>query len=252
MMTKFPQLVPHNPYGKLPDDLIPIINQTAARISREFGGHSDPNDLAQEAWLWIGAHPRQSANWWYLHECGDQRFSYYYFRRNVASICATYARKDKAAVLGYKVDDEVFYKSKMIETYLPYVWTSDVLAAIQDVQEGPRAKSDPSLGGDAMVEAMDVRRAYRGVIRDGGNWDKALFGTFALGMTQREIANEVGVSQQAVGKYIHDAVRAMAVFLNGTEGFRKDELPGGTLRDGLGSREVISNATAYARMRMVA
>ena len=252
--AKYPKLqplAPYNPYGVLPDDLLPIINQIAGKIAREFG-HSDPNDLAQEAWLWIGAHPRQSAKWWYLHECGDQRFSYYYFRKNVASICATVARKDKARALGYKVDDEVFYKAKMVERYLPYVWTSDVLASVQDVQEGPSAKGDPSLGGDAMVAAMDVRRAYAAVISAGSNWEKALFGSFAIGYSQQEMADEMGVTQQTVSRYVLDAVHAMAVFLNGTEGFRKDELPHGTLGDGLGSRKVVSNASAVAAVRMSA
>jgi DNA-directed RNA polymerase specialized sigma24 family protein len=233
----------YDPYA-LPEDVQKNIVKTARAIAVEFG-HSDPDDLVQHCWEWIGSFPKQSAKWWYEATDNTIKFSWVQFKRDMARVCAEQARRDKRALNGLLAEDEYNYAKPIVEMYLPYVWHSEVLAALGAVDDGgPKAKVDKATTGDAMASALDVRMAYAAVIDAGSKWDQSLFLVYGLGYTQQEAADTLGVSQVMVFKRLEAAIEEIALHLNGT--------PGGAeyRTDGPGTRHVGSNAQAQSVQAM--
>jgi hypothetical protein len=228
----------------LPPEVAREIETVSRNIAREFES-SAREDLSQDAWLWLSSNPRQ-AHWWYIEE-GELLFSWRQFRRDLTRCLLAVAKKEQAEVMGYEVDDQYAYGRRVVERYLPYVWHNSVMATIGERAE-VKAKTDPAKGGDSAASIMDVREAYDAIIVPGSTWDRALFGTYALGLTQVEMGQQMGVAHQTISDYLSDAIAALIAYLNGRDGFRPGELPkpGRTSSDGPGTRQAMSNATAQS------
>jgi DNA-directed RNA polymerase specialized sigma24 family protein len=228
----------------LPEDCGKRITEAAWAISGEFDGHSDPQDLAQTIWLWIGSYPKQSAKWWYTATDGTQKFSWVQFKRDIRRVAAEQARRDKRARLGIVLEDEVGYSTSAIERFLPFVWHSDVLSALDVVDDGqPKARTDKATTGDSMVSAMDVRTAYESVIDRGSDWDKTLFLLYGMMYTQQEAADALGIERSWLGRRAKKALQAIADELNGTPGGKEYSL----WPEGPGTRKATSNAQAQTQ-----
>lgn len=201
--------------------------------AQEIAGKSDhtlAEDLVNEVWAWMAQNPLRCSRWWYENAANERRFSRRNFLRDVREVMIRQCRLDRLAAQGLEDEDQVTYSAKQLRRYLPYVWHSEVLAAVGEVNE-ISAKGDPAKGGDAMVSAMDVRRAYAAVITEGSRDDKILFCLYALGFTQGETGDQVDLTQQGVSKIERQLLERMAAYLAGPE-----LRPHRTLGDGPGTR----------------
>lgn len=216
------------------DDLdMDITTQDLEAQAREIAGKSDhtlAEDLVNEAWAWIAQNPIRCSRWWYDNAAGERRFSRKNFLRDIREVMIRQCRLDRLAAQGLEDEDQVTYSAKQLRRYLPYVWHSEVLAAAGEVNE-ISAKGDPAKGGDAMVSAMDVRRAYSAMITPGSRDDKILFCLYALGFTQTETGEQVSLDQSQVSRLERQLLERLAAYLAGPE-----LRPNNTLGDGPGTR----------------
>lgn len=212
-----------------------FLEKTAALIAENYQDHSLAEDLVQESWTWIAENPVRASRWWFTADDGKRKFAWRNFRSDVLAVMHRTARRDRLAAVGEE-DDQVKYGRKMVERHLPYVWHSEVLAAVGEVNE-VRSKADPALGGDSLVAAIDVRSAFTVVIAADGPTPlhKAMFLTYALGWTQAEIGEELGLSQQRVSELLRTGVDRISEHLSGPQ-----LQPGRTLDDGPGTRPLVS------------
>lgn len=213
-----------------------FLERTAGLVSEAYSDHSLPEDLVQEAWAWIGENPLRTSRWWFTADDGKNKFSWRRFRQDVLDVMHRTARRDRLAAEGLEEDDQVVYGRKMVERHLPYVWHSEVLAAVGEVNE-IRSKTDPALGGDSLASAVDVRSAFGAVIASEGPslLHKAMFLTYALGWTQDEIGEELELDRRRVGELLRTGVDRISERLSGPR-----LQPGKTLGDGPGTRPAVS------------
>jgi RNA polymerase sigma factor (sigma-70 family) len=236
---------PFNIYESLPADIANTLWSLGERTGKDYG--MDADDLVQVAWEWIGNHPAQGAStWWYdsVTVPGVKHFGYKSFRRDIGRVMAAHARVEKVKLQGEGENDQLNYSRYQIEMSLPYVWHSEVLAETQPDRPNVSTSNDPKYGGNAQVQAIDVRIAYSKIINSGSDWEKILYLRYGEGWTQDEIALEIGVSRQRIGQILNDALRALAKQLNGSQGFGRTYSDPEKLNDGPGSRKAMSNLDA--------
>lgn len=81
------------------------------------------------------------------------------------------------------------------------------------IEDGmPRAKRDPSEGGDMMAMCADAQRAYCHLSQDERN---VIGNRLILGATQEEVAASLGMPLMTVRRWEFRGVRKMCEFLNG-------------------------------------
>lgn len=88
-----------------------IVAESVAPVARRFHRFVSNRDLQQQCWLWIVAHPTTA----------DALFkkSRAFLIRRLRTTAERYARRQKAATLGYHPDDEYFYSLTRLEELLP-------------------------------------------------------------------------------------------------------------------------------------
>lgn len=87
------------------DDLAQIVTASARRALRRFAGYTTIADLTQEAWLHIYSRPAKLEEWKGQGLEGKRRLG-----NALVNACALYAHKEKAAALGFRLQDLYFYE----------------------------------------------------------------------------------------------------------------------------------------------
>lgn len=178
----------------------------------KYPGLVDQTDLTQEGWLWVLEHDEEVQKF-----CGEENVKLAAFRlgQRVGQAMDRYARKEKAAKGGYDPKDESFYGPTVISAVLPYVLTGSMTPP-QGSDEKTARVNDPAEGGTWMATYLDVKHA----------WDKAdlsadqrdlLIAYFRDDMSQAEIAETLGIQQQAVAKRLKRAKLALVDKLGGPD-----------------------------------
>lgn len=213
-----------------PADLDLTIAQEAARMVRGGSGLVEEADLVNTAHVWLLEDERRLKAFWYFDDEGVERFSYMNLRRKLrVAMKAEIDAARRALNIG---EPDGRYGAREIENLLPYVWHSEVLAAVAQEASGRGAKVDPALSGDSMAKGVDIRSVYRDVVDEGSENDRIMFSYFGLGLYEQEIADKLGIDRTTVNRRKAAVVRHIADRLNG----ELSEWP-----EGPGTREVRSN-----------
>lgn len=145
------------------EDLIPSVVNT---IHRRFRQWVERADLMQEAWAFVLSKADQfNATLDEENETfrkWNEKKIAWQIRRNLER----YARKEKAAKSGYKINDEIYYDTITIAQLLPFV----IKSAMNDtaleqsqvlINDGqPRKPSAPAEGGNLLAMLVDIKQAY--------------------------------------------------------------------------------------------
>lgn len=145
------------------EDLIPSVVGT---IYRRFRQWVERADLTQEAWAFVLSRAEQFNETLSeeneVHRKWNEKKVAWQIRRTLER----YARKEKAAKSGYKINDEVYYDTVTIAQLLPFV----IKAAVNDtaleqsqvlINDGtPRKPSAPAEGGNLLAMLVDIKQAY--------------------------------------------------------------------------------------------
>jgi len=222
--------------------------QVARSVRRKYHT-SDTDDLTQVALMWCVQHPRKLAEFLAVEGTGDRLLV-----ASMRNACRDYARKQKAAEIGYEPEDETFYSKRMLKGdgtnpgLLHYVferknWEHPPFRG----ESAGRVAGDPAEGGAWLAIMCDVDLALSSL-------EKAeyllLKKHFAYGETYEalgEAFEPAPVAKATVASYIDKAVAKMQDFLGGPrprEDGPEDEWE--QEPEYVGTRRAISNAHARA------
>jgi RNA polymerase sigma factor (sigma-70 family) len=211
-------------------------------VSRRFRGYTDYADLVQEGLLWVMRHPQTTRN-----RLDDGRRGEFRLVAQLAKVMEKAARRDRAASLRYKPEDEAFYQRTLVEAALPAVWDDELLThpPMDDYNaEGSKHRTDQSETSNWLVTVLDVRAAWNAAELD-ENQRLALTLRYRDGWRLYQIADELEVSDTTVANYIEKGIRALIEELGGKPPAQCG--PDCECGQGVGRRKVISNAEARAK-----
>ena len=132
-----------------------IVTPTVRDVFRRYEEDVDLDDLMQEAAVWWYG-PGQK----YLTEYITEDEKHVRLRRSIWRYVARYAQRERAARRGYLASDQERYTPMQVLRLLPVALDPDGLpdgGGYYD--DGPKAKVDPSVGGNTLAGLIDVRRA---------------------------------------------------------------------------------------------
>lgn len=199
----------------LTNEVDALIHGLATQVARRYR-MVVRDDLLQQGRLWVLAHPLRMEAW--LSD--DDAASWRKMSEAIAAELEAYAHREKAAKLGYELEDEAYYTVEMIEELLPAVFDPDRETAPVLEQQEVRAPSDPAISAVWPCHLADVSAAL--VKCSMGPYVRAsIVFRYADGLTDYEIAawlrqaGEDDVTYDDVAVMIQQGLRAMVHYLGG-------------------------------------
>lgn len=145
------------------DDLVPSVVTTILRKYRAF---VEKGDLTQEAWAFVLSRAETFNELLDVDNEIQLKWNSKKIAWQIRRTLERYARKEKAAKLGYQVNDEVYYDTVTIAQLLPFVIKSHINdTALEQSQilinDGtPRKPSAPAEGGNLLAMLVDIKKAF--------------------------------------------------------------------------------------------
>lgn len=209
-----------------------MVQQIATELKRSFP-MVERDDLVQELWLWLASHPDKVETW-----AADGKRGERFMAKALRRAGRGWAIGEKAAIVGYEVDDLYFYSTALLRELIPEALDRELWVEPGVVSETGKLSPTgrPNEGGNRVAMLCDVRSS----IEAGSTSDKEILWThFGLGMDEEEHALVLDVTIEALRTRIHRAV------------VRLQKRLGGPKPDGpyVGTRRVLSNAQAIAQTR---
>jgi len=186
--------------------LTPTVDRAAGIATSNFPAHHDISDVKQEIWVWIMSNKPTVTRVLSEGEGYEAKLMSLLVRA-----ANTYLKTEDAQVYGYAEEDRFDYSVDMIKKILEVVfryedWQS--FAMSQDTQ--PRAKSDPSLGGNNLASYADVKSAVEKLPEDYYN---LIVWRYKYSLTFTQIGAETGTTKQSVQERHNRAVKAIQTLL---------------------------------------
>lgn len=190
------------------------ITQASRDVYSHFRAYVSLEDLRQEGFLWVYSHKKAMAE--YLGAEGDdERKAAYRLRRDSRKAIERYARRERAAFVGYEPDDEAGYGRTVLSLMLPYVLAGDSSPPQRGDAEAPRTKSDPAEGGGWLVMWLDVDWAWQSAdLTD--DQRELLVQRFTTDSTLVELADAWLVDPRTITRRLNKALDTLSGFLGGT------------------------------------
>lgn len=187
--------------------LTPAVERAAGIAASNFPAHHDISDVKQEIWVWIMEN-KNTVTRVLTEENGPETLVNNYLVR----AAQTALRKEDAASYGYSEEDQFNFPLDMIKSILEVVFThEDWQSFASAAGDGmPRAKSDPSTGGNSLASYADVSRAIASLPEDQYN---VLVWRYKYQYVFRQIGEEMGTSKQAAENLHRAALNAIQQFL---------------------------------------
>lgn len=152
--------------NQLHPSLEQIVPSVVTTILRRYRAYVEKGDLTQEAWAFVISKAEQFNEALYTDNEIQQKWNEKKVAWQIRRTLERYARKEKAAKSGYKINDEVYYDTVTIAQLLPFV----IKAAVNDtaleqsqvlINDGtPRKPSAPAEGGNLLAMLVDIKQAY--------------------------------------------------------------------------------------------
>lgn len=182
---------------------------SASSVARQFQGYVEALDLVQEIYVYILTHPKMEEELLQAYENGrdETRWTSRRLMARMRRHAERYARKEKAAKLGYKTGDEFFYDSQMIASLMPAVLTFQATAEliVEHVDDGqPKRQAAPAEGGNTMAMILDIKRIYDKLPED----DQVILEQYyGQEMTFERLAEAWNISKSTAERRVKDLLR---------------------------------------------
>ena len=188
----------------------------AGRVHRRFHRWASHDDLRGAALEYAWRRSDLVASFLHRDDEEDRRRGAGALLKTLERAAERYARKEKAAASGYRIEDEYFYSEAMMENLiLAYCrGDSDAAGQVMDPAEmGGKRKTKPANeGGDILAMLADVSAALSKVDdRTRG----VLVGRIGYNLTLEQLAEAWGVSHQRVAQIYKRGLREMVLLTGG-------------------------------------
>ena len=144
-------------------DIVPSVVKV---VAKRFRGYVEESDLRQECYLFAAGKNNQFKDLLNEPDLEVRKQNERKVGWQIKRAAERYARKEKAAKLGYQVNDEAFYKGATISQLLPSIIGSVLTGkpleqGQQLVDDGqPKKPSSPAESGNFLAVLIDIKRAY--------------------------------------------------------------------------------------------
>ena len=209
--------------------LTPMVERVASAVHASFPSHHDVNDTKQHLWLWVFENKNTVAD--IIRNTERPEGTLYGLMTKEAN---GFLKKEDAVSHGYSQDDVFNYPIAVIEELLGQVFDYEDWQSFGQHGDGqPKAKGQANMTGDRIAMLIDVKSAV-GKLSE--NHYNTVLWTYKYGFTPAGIAEEVGITEQAVRERLRRAKGAIRRLL-GTK-------PLSDLRKGYEARSGVGNAEA--------
>lgn len=194
-----------------------IIKSVSWQTWRKYRAFIEQGDLQQECWLWCLRRQDKVQEYLDREDEVERRRGEAALRLTLERRCERSARKEKAAVLGYKHSDEYFYSPAQVRDLLDFYYQGDWSARlVQEGNEDPvRSGSDPAEGHNVLALMADLDAALRSLPP---TWEELLVEMHVEPRTVAEvIAEREGVSPRTVRRREERTIQSIVEFLGGPD-----------------------------------
>jgi hypothetical protein len=208
----------------------------------------DPDDIASEICLYILSTPSVLAEWHdYMEGSYEDEEAEKYASRRMRMIArragARYCRREIAAQLGYKPEDEAFYSIRQLGELVEHYYSQGITERppVGRGESVTRSVSDPAAGGGWLVSLLDVDRGLREMpqkyrarlkfrFKDLGQYSNkeivAMVGNLAVAPGKRKrIEKHLGDTEKSISTRVQRALRRLQEVLGGASPYVPDGEP---------------------------
>jgi DNA-directed RNA polymerase specialized sigma24 family protein len=180
------------------DDFADMVQLISNEFARRFTV-VEVEDLKQELWLWFATHPNKVLEWSMLEQQDYDKL----VAKSLRNAALKYCMKEKAIKAGYRVSDNYFYDSVMVEMFLPNIINEsyEVPEAITDLNVS-LGKSDLSEGNNWIAIRADISKAYESISERYQN-------VLRLKYSEKDFGRVLGISDDAARKRVERAINAL-------------------------------------------
>ena len=192
-----------------------LVASIAYEFSRKFR-MVETNDIRQQLWIWFLEHPNKVKTW----ESFDGKQNVKLIAKSLRNAAKDYCQKEKAQIIGYRVEDNYYYDKELIETLLPAVIRGDLVAPAINEMGYSSTKKVASEGGNWFAMVGDIERALNKL-------NKEQYYIVCLkyeeGFENLLIASQLGISEDAVRMRLNRALSNLTNFLGGSRPNREKD-----------------------------
>ena len=185
-----------------------LVGAIAYEFSRKF--HMvESADIRQELWLWFLTHPNKVKVWENL----DDKQAVKLIGRSLRNAAKDYCQKEKARIVGYRVEDNYYYDKQVLEILIPAVLRGDSVAPSMVDLGFTSTKKVASEGGNWFAMMSDIEKALKKLPEEQYN---ILYLRFCDMTDNSGVASELQISEDAARMRINRAVNSLLNLLGGS------------------------------------
>jgi len=197
-------------------DVTELAAVAAAPVHRTFSKYIDFDDLKQSACEFAVRRKRKVIEYLDREDKQERRQGETALITMLRRHCERVARKEKADAIGYRIEDEYFYRPAMVENLIKVWGSGDIDSAGQvfdPADMGQKRKTKvASEGNDLLAMIADIDAAMKSL-------DPRTYGILYLRLVDEmklaEIAKEWEITPQRVDQIAHRGIRKVIEYLGG-------------------------------------
>jgi len=220
LMTESATITPIKPeeMERLMDMTTHLISIASRTVARRFQGFVTSDDLRQECYLWCMRRHDKVAQWLDVDQSDKAavKSGANQFMKTMYRVAEVYARKERADILGYRIEDEWFANTGVIAELLPIVLAGGYDGYEAPEGDGSRSRRDPAEGNSKLAQLADVTAAWQ------AHPDPLLERLYGTSATRDQIADEWEISRPTLKDRERKALKKMVDFLGGESPYGGD------------------------------
>lgn len=186
-----------------------LVGHIAYEFSRKYS-MVEVADIRQQLWLWFMEHPNKVKVWENL----DGKQATKLIARSLRNAAKDYCQKEKATIVGYRVEDNYYYDRQILEFLLPAVLRGDSTAPSMTELGFVASKKVLSEGGNWFAMVADIDKALSKLK---GDQLSVIYLRFGDGCDNGTLARELSVSEDAARMRVNRAVNNLLTILGGNK-----------------------------------
>lgn len=184
-----------------------LIAAIAYEFSRKF--HMvESSDIRQELFVWFLEHPNKVKIW----ESLEGKQSIKLISRSLRNAAKDYCQREKAQVVGYRVEDNYYYDKELVELILPAIFSGSRKPPVMTDLGFTNSKKVLSEGNNWSAMCADVENMYDKLHEE---QQFILSIRYGEGLEIGALSGQLSISQDAARMRINRAINSLLNLLGG-------------------------------------